>query len=100
MSYPQRRIFFYKVNELLPVDLFEQPIEQIFEDHEIDTLYAARYNKIPFSIVPKKSGKFYINGSVEDIVFMKTKDTSKVRMLSSMISISAEIDVKDVNLNK
>lgn len=93
-KYPQRRIFYKRVKET-DVDMSDEKLDFVESKTDSDSLYAANSSKIPFEVKFEKVGVNYLNGIVYDLIFLQTKDTSKIRQLSKKYVITEEIIVND-----
>lgn len=96
-DYPMRRLFYYK-SDVVAEDLIDKP--EYFENKftPTDTFYAAKHNKIPFEVSFNQAGTNYLNGIIEDIVYIKLKDSTKLRMISKYLIISTKVEVIEYKL--
>lgn len=96
-DYPMRMLIYYK-SDIVKEDLIYRFKDLNNKFISQDTFYAANHNKIPFEVTFEQSGINHINGIIEDIVYLKLMDTSKLRMISNKILISTKVEVIEYKL--
>ena len=78
----KRHLYFYKADKTR-IDLSNKDISYIEKNIKLDTFYAVNNRQIPvFDITFKHKGYNYLNGIIDDFVYLKLKDTAYVRVIS------------------
>ncbi len=90
----ERYLYYYKSQET-KVDLSDRKISYFENKIKLDTFYAVDNNTIPlFDIKFSSKGENYINGILDDFVYIKLDDTTKVRVISDKKIITQKVFIE------
>ncbi|MCF1190343.1 hypothetical protein LRR18_02010 [Mangrovimonas sp. AS39] len=98
INLPIRTLFFHKIKQpLSEQDLVDKSVNYIRSNFELDSIYARNNKGFIFETVFNKRGVNYINGIIEDKVYLKTEESLKsdeIRLISKENLISKTVIVR------
>lgn len=90
---PERYLYFYLARN--DENLSNKKLEFLENNIQFDTFYSISNRKIPvFDLSFKTKGVKFINGIIDDFIYITQKDTTKTRIISEKIAITKEILVE------